>query len=54
MNQLETRFFERVPRYLEHIEKQLKIMNQLKALELKGRLDLSGVAPSMVDEIVKD
>ena len=52
MNQMETKFFERVPRYLERIEKQLKIMNQLKALELKGRLDLK-TTPEMVDDIVE-
>ena len=54
MNQLETKFAELVPHLLGEIVKQLKIMNRLKALELKGRLDLSNVSASMVDDIVEN
>ena len=42
-----------VPHYLVDIAKQLKIMNKLKALELKGRQDLRDVSPEAVDDIVE-
>ena len=46
----EQRFLETMSHYFAEIAKQLKIANKLKALELKGRLDLSNVSPSIVDE----
>lgn len=50
MTQVETKFMEMVPYWLKKIESQLKTMNKLKALELKGRQDLN-LSPEMVDEI---
>jgi hypothetical protein len=50
----EQRFMELLPHRLGEIAKQLRIMNKLKALELKGRLDLRDVSPEMVDDIVED
>ena len=38
---------------LSEIARQLKTMNKLKALELKGRIDL-GITPEMVDDVVED
>ena len=49
MTVAEQRFMEIVPHYLVDIAKQLKIANKLKALELKGRQDLS-ITPEMVDD----
>ena len=49
MTVVEQRFMEIVPHYLVDIAKQLKIANKLKALELKGRQDLS-ITPEMVDD----
>ena len=51
MNSLEQRFMETVSWSMRAIVDQLKIMNELKALELKGRQDLS-ITPEMVDSIV--
>lgn len=48
----EQRFMETVPHVLREIANQIKVMNQLKALELKGRKDLS-ITPEMVDDIMK-
>jgi hypothetical protein len=49
MTVAEQRFMESMPRYFAEIVEQLKIANQLKALELKGRQDLS-ITPGMVDD----
>ena len=49
MTVTEQRFLETVPHYFAEIAKQLKIANELKALELKGRKDLS-ITPEMVDD----
>lgn len=53
MNVLEQRFMEMMPRVVEEVARQLKVMNKLKALELKGRADLS-ITPEMVDDIVEN
>lgn len=37
----------------QELTKQLTVMNKLKALELKGRVDLE-ITPKMVDDIVED
>ena len=52
MTRLEEKFMENVPYYLRKIAEQMKIANQLKALEMKGRADLS-ITPEAVDEILK-
>lgn len=51
MNVLEQRFMESMPHYFAEIAKQLKIANELKALELKSRKDLS-LTPEMVDNVI--
>ena len=51
MTVLEQRFMETLPHYVAELAKQLKIANQLKALELKGRKDLS-ITPEMVDDVI--
>lgn len=53
MNVLEQRFMELLPRVIDEVAKQLKIANKLKALELKGRKDLS-ITPEMVDDIMEN
>lgn len=53
MTVAEQRFMETVPHLLGEIVKQLKIMNKLKALEMKGRMDLRDVSPEAVDDIVE-
>lgn len=53
MSVIEQRFMESIPHLLSEIAKQLKTMNKLKALELKGRVDLS-ITPEMVDDIVEN
>lgn len=53
MSVLEQRFMELIPHVVDEVAKQLKIMNKLKALELKGRADLS-ITPEMVDDIVEN
>lgn len=53
MSVLEQRFMELLPRVIDEVAKQLKIANKLKALELKGRADLS-ITPEMVDDIVEN
>ena len=52
MNVLEQRFMETMPHVMAELVKQLKIANKLKALEMKGRLDLRDVSPEMVDDIL--
>ena len=54
MTVLEQRFMESMPHYFAEIAKQLKIANQLKALELKGRQDLRDVSSEMVDDALED
>ena len=54
MNQLETKFAELVPHLLGEIVKQLKIMNRLKAIEIKRPLDLKDVRRKVVDDIVEN
>ena len=49
----EQRFMDSVSHLLGELVKQLKIMNKLKALELKGREDLRDCSPEMVDDIVE-
>jgi len=51
MTVLEQRLMESIPHYFAEIAKQLKIANKLKALELKGRQDLS-ITPEMVDDVI--
>ena len=53
MTVLEQRFLETMPHYFAEIAKQLKIANELKALELKGRPDLRDVSPQMVDDVME-
>lgn len=53
MTVLEQRFMESLPHYLADIEKQLKIANRLKELELKGRRDLD-LTPGMIDEALDE
>ena len=53
MTVAEQRFMESMPHYFAEIAKQLKIANKLKALELKGRMDLRDVSPEAVDDIVE-
>ena len=53
MTVTEQRFLETVPHYFAEIAKQLKIANKLKALEMKGRMDLRDVSPEAVDDIVE-
>ena len=53
MNTLEQRFMEAVSWSIRAIVDQLKIMNELKALELKGRQDLN-LTPEMVDSAFKN
>lgn len=49
MTALEQRFMETVPRLLGEIANQIKIANNLKALELKSKRD-SDLTPEMVDD----
>ena len=49
----EQRFLESMRHYFAEITKQLKIANKLKALEMKGRMDLRDVSPETVDDIVE-
>ena len=53
MTQVEYGFMETVSWSMRAIVDQLKIMNELKALELKGRQDLN-LTPEMVDEALKN
>ena len=53
MTVAEQRFMESMPHYFAEIAEQLKIANKLKALEMKGRMDLRDVSPEAVDDIVE-
>lgn len=53
MNQLETKFYELVPYILGEISTQLKIMNKLKALELKAKSSENNITPEMLDDIME-
>lgn len=52
MTRLEEKFMENVPYYLRKIAEQMNIANKLKALEMKGRLDLRDISPEMVDDVL--
>ena len=52
MTVLEQRFMETVPHLLGEIAEQLKIANNLKALELKSKRD-ADLTPEMVDDVMK-
>ena len=52
MTVTEQRFIETLMDYVVELVKQLKMANQLKALELKGRQDLN-LSPEMVDEVLE-
>ncbi len=56
MTVLEQRFMEAVPHLLDEIAKQLKIANNLKALELKNKRDsdiMRDIMPEMVDNALR-
>ena len=53
MTALEQRFMETVSWSIRDIAKQLKIMNELKALDLKSKRD-ADLTPEMVDSILKN
>lgn len=56
MTVLEQRFMETVPHLLGEIAKQLKIANNLKALELKSKQDsdiMRDIMPEMVDAALR-
>lgn len=53
MSRIEEDFYISMTSLVREIKKQLAIMNQLKALELKGRQDLA-ISPEMIDTIMED
>ena len=53
MTRLEEKFMETVPYYLHELVEQMKIANKLKALELKGRIDLRDTSVEMVDDALE-
>ena len=53
MSRFEEDFYHALTIAARELTKQIVIMNKLKALELKGRVD-SGITPEMVDSIVED
>jgi len=53
MNRLEEDFYHALTIAARELAKQMTVMNKLKALELKGRVDL-GITPEMIDSIVED
>ena len=53
MPRIEEDFYHALTIAARELTKQIVIMNKLKALELKGRVDL-GITPEMVDDIVED
>jgi hypothetical protein len=54
MSVIEQRFMEMMPHVVEEVAKQLKIMNKLKALELKAKPFENNITPEMVDDIMED
>ena len=53
MSRTEEDFYHSLTIAARELTKQLTIMNKLKALELKGRVDLK-ITPEMVDDIMED
>lgn len=53
MTQYEQEFLSTVPRALKNIVKELKKMNNLKALELKGRHLSLDITPEQIDDIME-
>lgn len=53
MTRFEEDFYHTLTITVQELAKQLTVMNKLKALELKRRVDL-GITPEMVDDIVED
>jgi len=53
MTRFEEDFYHTLAIAAQELTKQLTVMNKLKALELKGRVDL-GITPEMVDDIMED
>lgn len=53
MTRFEEDFYISMTALARELKKQLKIMNKLKALELKGRVDLK-ISPEMVDDVMED
>lgn len=49
----EQRYMESVPHLLGELAKQLKIMNRLKALELKAKPYDNNITPEMVDDAME-
>ena len=53
MMRIEEDFYHALTVAAQELTKQIAIMNKLKALELKGRVDLK-ITPEMVDDIMED
>ena len=53
MTQYEQEFLKIMPRALKDIAKELKKMNKLKALELKGRHLSLDITPEQIDDIME-
>ena len=53
MPRIEEDFYHALTIAARELTKQIVIMNKLKALELKRRVDI-GITPEMVDDIVED
>ena len=53
MTVIEQKFMEIVPHRLAEIERQIKVLNQLKGLEIKAMCDKSSITPEMVDDILE-
>lgn len=53
MPRIEEDFYHALTIEARDLTKQIVIMNKLKALELKGRVDLE-ITPEMVDSIIED
>ena len=54
MTRYEQEFMAIVPNALRDIAKELKKMNKLKALELKGRHLSLDITPEQIDDIMED
>lgn len=53
MTRLEEDFYHSLTAAARELTKQLVVMNKLKALELKGRVDLR-ITPEIIDDIMED
>lgn len=53
MSRIEEDFYHALTIGARDLTKQIVIMNKLKALELKGRVDLD-ITPAIVDDIMED